>query len=170
MRTLFLVLAIIFTLGLIGTLTANIVISYQFDIGCGDYLKLAANAPTIERSTEFLGNALNYIEKENKTKGNSAFLIKTPASDVGIWYGQIKNAYETIHTLVIESQKNPDSVTQLTKDNALMKIREVILDDGVITGPGNLDTFPNHFLFLWLYLISIILAILFWILFFAFLE
>jgi len=63
---------------------------YDVKAGCVDYLKLAGDAPNVQKADEFLGKALEYMERNNLTSGNSAFIFHTPSADVGIWYGQIK--------------------------------------------------------------------------------
>lgn len=123
---------------------------YDFSRNCEDYLKLAGDAPTLERADEFLGKAVGFVEQKGLTGGNSAYIFRTPKNDVGIWYGQLKAAKETTGTLLKKIGENPTSVTQLERDNALMKIREVVLDDsqgGVsVTAPEHIMWFPNQWL------------------------
>jgi len=100
---------------------------------------------------------------EDLTSGNSAFIFHTPRNDVGIWYEQINGAKETASRLLEKIKEDPESVSQLEKDNALMKIREVVLDLGEsgtkITTPKNISWFPNQWLMLILWIVSPILLV-----------
>lgn len=123
-----------------------IMLWYDVKVGCTDYLKLAGDAPSVQRANEFLGKALSYMESHNLTSGNSAILFPTPTSDVGIWYSQTKGAKETLDAL-LEREKS-GSVSQLERDNALMKIREVVLDSGKegteVTHPPQINWYPHQ--------------------------
>lgn len=132
---------------------------YSLKVGCTDYLKLSADAPNIQKADDFLDKALEYLERKNLTKGNSAYLFHAPSNDVGIWYEQIKGAKETTKDIL----ERDSSVSQLEKDNSLMKVREVILDEGSdgtqVTMPVHLDTFPYQWLFLLWWIFTIIILI-----------
>jgi hypothetical protein len=95
--------SIVLTLGivlLIGLILFAGIRWYQFKLNCKDYLKLAGDAPTIQKADEFLGRAISYLEDHNLIRGNSAILFRTPSCDVGIWYGQIKGAKETLTRII----------------------------------------------------------------------
>ncbi|MDP2930544.1 MAG: hypothetical protein Q8N56_02990 [bacterium] len=115
---------------------------WQFNKNCGDYLKLAGDAPTVERADGFLEKAIAYIEKTNMVSGNSSIIFKKPTNDVGIWYAQIKAAKETTEKIIVRGE----GVSQLERDNALMKIRETVLDQGergtMVTTPDWISLFP----------------------------
>ena len=135
-------------------IVAVILLAYNFDASCESYIKLAGDAPNVERADEFLGKALSYIEENGLTWGNSALIFSTPQSDIGIWYGQIKGAKETTAS-ILSRIKEGEMVSQLEKDNALMKIREVVLDetsDGTsVTTPDWITWFPRQWaMVIWL--------------------
>jgi len=115
---------------------------WQFNKNCGDYLKLTGDAPTVERADGFLEKAIAYIEKTNRVSGNSSIIFKKPTNDVGIWYAQIKAAKETTEKIITRGE----GVSQLERDNALMKIRETVLDQGekgtMVTTPDWISLFP----------------------------
>ena len=139
---------------------------YNFKSNCDDYLKLAGDAPSIEKADKFLGRALNYMESNDYTSGNSAIIFKTPDCDIGIWYEQIKGAKATTEA-ILQRIEMGENVTQLEKDNALMKIREVLLDnssDGTkVTTPDWISMYPLQLVMaLWL-LGTIALFIWFWL-------
>lgn len=141
---------------------------YTFKANCGDYLKLAGDAPTVARADEFLWKAIQYIEQSGRTSGNSAYIFQTPRSDLAVWYQQILGARETTTRLLMKAGRDPSSVNQLERDNALMKIREVVLDaskEGVeVTTPPHIIWFPYQWLMLILWIISIIAMVIGWIL------
>lgn len=149
----------------------HIVMEYNFDNTVGDYLKLAGDAPSVERANEFLTNAIDGIERRGITKGNSAYIFKTPDADVGIWYSQITGAKETLTSILNRVKADSSSVTQLERDNALMKIREVLLDQSqsgtTVTLPPHIAIYPQHWTMFIFYVIFAILAIVCWIAFAA---
>lgn len=131
---------------------------YDFTSNCEDYLKLSGDAPTLEKAHGFLNQALDYIEKEDLTSGHTAFFFDKPDNDLEIWYTQIKGAAETTGTLLEKIESDPESVSQLVRDNALMKIREVVLDDAsgstTVTVPCHITWFPSQILILIWWIIS----------------
>jgi len=136
---------------------------YNFNNNCGDYLKLAGDAPSIEKAHHFLSKAVDHIERSHLTSGNSAYIFRTPENDVGIWYEQILGAKKTAESILERDQKSPNSLSQLERDNALMKIREVLLDDSkegtTVTLPKNINWFPIQWLMLIWWIISSIFFI-----------
>lgn len=140
------ILAVVGTVSVILVSILSVVFWYNFTNNCEDYLKLSGDAPTVERADKFLGQAISYIEKKSLTTGNSAYIFSTPQNDLSIWYDQLKGAKETTHDLLEKAKNDPTSVTQLERDNALMKIREVVLDNSSsgtsVTLPTNITWFP----------------------------
>lgn len=145
---------------------------YEFDKGCGDYLKLAGDAPNIEQANKFLGQALTYIEKNHLNKGNSAWIRKTPSSDLSIWRNKIRGAKITVGVILTkeagmkataapEASLTAPSIGQLEKDNALMKVREVLLDEGksgtVVTLPAHISLYPYQYIFLFWWIVTAVL-------------
>lgn len=159
--------AIIFTILLIITGVFHFSRSYTFNRDIGDWLKLAADAPSVERADEFLGHAISEIDDRDLTDGNSAYIFDQPSTDIGIWYSQIQGAKQTTASILERVQNDSLSVTQLERDNALMKIREVLLDQGEsgtdVTLPKNITIFPFQWLFLISYLVTLIIAAACWI-------
>ncbi len=147
MKALGIFLTVVGVILLVALIVFAIVRFYGVKIGCEDYLKLAGDAPTIQRAYDFLDKAVGYIERHGLTSGNSAIIIQRPGSDIGIWYNQVKGAKETLTIMIAKG----DAASQLEKDNALMKIREVVLDEGkkgmTVTMPPNITLFPLQLLF-----------------------
>lgn len=118
-----------------------IVAGISFDINCGDYLKRAADANTVELAVKELETALNYIETNNLTDGYTSVIYKSPDEDLGFWYTNIKSAYEELKSI-------PDNATMMEKSNALMKLRETLLDNGEkgehLTIPPGIAVYPNN--------------------------
>ena len=118
-----------------------IVAGISFDINCGDYLTRAADANTVELAVQELETALNYIEANNLTDGYTSVIYKSPDEDLGFWYTNIKSAYEELKSI-------PDNATMMEKSNALMKLRETLLDNGEkgehLTIPPGIAVYPNN--------------------------
>lgn len=152
MKNTLLILAIICTLvAILSSIVAGVK-SVKFTNGCIAYLKLAGDAPTVERAEMFLKKVVAYIDDNNLNEGNSSIIIIRPTNDLEIWAGQMKAAYKIVSCL-----SNKENVDQLTKDNALMKIREV-----VNSHPDNVPFFPNQVLIVFLLWGSWLLTAFFW--------
>lgn len=155
---IWLTLAIIFTTIFLAWGTVRAVRSIQFDMQCKSYLKLAADANSVELAKENLEKAINYAEKNNLTEGIIGIIFKDPINDVGFWYNNMKACYAELDNL-------PDDATSLEKTNVLMKLRESLVDVGestVVTLPTGISVYPYNVLFcIWGWL-SLILACVFW--------
>lgn len=143
-------------------------LAYDFSRSCGDYLKLAGDAPNVEKADEFLGQALEYIEENNLTSGDSAILfVKQPTNNLKIWYGQIKGAKATTESILKRKAASADSVTQLEQDNALMKIREVVLDSSSsgtsVTTPAWISLYPNQRAMAAWWILSVVFLFIGWV-------
>lgn len=160
-------MAVLFTMLLIITIMWHVNIWYSFNHDISNWLKLAGDAPTVERANEFLTMATKNIVHKGLTSGNSAFIFRNPDADLGIWYSQVTGARATLQSIINRSASDPESVSQLERDNALMKIREVLLDEGEngtkVTTPPNMSLYPFQWLFFFLYPFSGIGAIIFWV-------
>jgi len=151
-RAFFLALTVV---ALVAMGVGGCVKAVQFQGQCEDYLKLAGDAPTVDKAVGYLRPALDYLERNDMTRGNCAFFFRNPSSDMGLWYGNIKGAYDEAQALLERQAKNPTSVTSVDRSNLLIKIREVVIDNGseghtVVTSPGNAWLYP----FQWLWVIG----------------
>jgi len=157
-------IAIAFTLFFLGLSVYHCILDYTFDRDIGDWLKLAAEAPSIERADEFLNNALLKIEERGLTSGHSAFAFFRPSNDVAIWYSQIQGAKQTTSTIIRRFKIDSLTVTQSEQGIALMKIREVLVDESShVIKPTKIVIFPYQWLFLVLYVLFFVLGGVFWI-------
>ena len=133
-----------------------IVSGISFNINCGDYLKRAADANTVELAVKELETALNYIEENDLTDGYTSVIYKSPDEDLGFWYTNIKSAYEELKSI-------PDNATMMEKSNALMKLRETLLDNGekgeTLTIPSGISVYPNNALMMILTFIACVCLI-----------
>jgi hypothetical protein len=57
----------------------GVVQAYLFDLRCGDYLKLAADASSVKMADDFLAKSIDYLNRTGKISGNSA-IISSPLS------------------------------------------------------------------------------------------
>ena len=119
---------------------------YQFDKKCKQYIKLVADASSIELATEYLEKAIVYCENNDLTEGYTAVFFKQPKNDIGIWYRNLKVAFEELKNLPVDS-------TPLEQSNLLMRIRESLIDEGNnarVTVPSGIHLYPNNVVFfLW---------------------
>jgi hypothetical protein len=113
----------------------------QFDRNCGGYLKRAADANVVNMAKVELDRALVYIEFKGLTNGYTSVFYRTPDEDLGFWYQNIKSALAELNTL-------GDDTSTLEKSNALIKLRETLLDHSggaySLTVPAGISIFPNN--------------------------
>lgn len=155
---IWLVLAIIFTMILFAWGAVRTVRSIQFDMQCKSYLKLAADANSVELAKDNLEKAIKYAEKNNLTEGIIGIIFKDPINDVGFWYNNMKACYAELENL-------PDDATSLEKTNVLMKLRESLVDTGEstsVTLPKGISVYPHNVLFCIWGWFSLILSGFFW--------
>lgn len=129
--------------------------SIVFDIHCGDRLKRAADANTVELAIEEMAAALSYAEQKNLTEGYTSVLYQTPDEDVGFWYRNLSSS-------LAELKKINDTTTQLERTNVLMKLRETILDkkeSESVTLPAGISKFPHNVACMWQGIIGTILLV-----------
>ena len=112
-----------------------------FNQNCGGYLKRAADANVINMAKVELNRALVYIEAKGLTNGYTSVFFRTPDEDLEFWYQNIKSALTELNTL-------GEDTSTLEKSNALIKLRETLLDhrDGAdsLTVPAGISIFPNN--------------------------
>ena len=154
MKAVWIVLCIICIIIPIIVYGSGIVKCIQFDVNCIDYLKLAADANSTELAEKHLTTAITFLEKNYLTSGHTGIIIKSPQNDIGIWYENLKSAQTNLHFL-----NEKEELTDLEESNALMKLRETLLDEESITRPQHLPFYPAHVSWVW----SMALIWLLWI-------
>lgn len=131
----------------------------RFDSACGDYLRLAANANSIDLAERYLSEALEYIEEHDLTHGYTKTITYYPKNDIGIWYDNIKTAHEQL----VEMQGK--DYTELEQSNMLMKLRESLTDDDSLCCPQGIALGDSFTVIFWLnvllWLPCFIIAIIF---------
>lgn len=136
--------------------TVSIVKSVQFDRNCLAYLTLAADANSVDIAEKHLTSALEYLEANGLTEGKTHILISSPTKDIGVWYENLKSAQGQLREL-----KEKEELTEMEESNALMKLRETLLNsEGSVTHPENISLYPNHISLFWLDLLSWLVWIL----------
>lgn len=124
------------------------------DANCIDFFELAANANSVELAERYLTLGIEYLENHNLTSGFTKIAIYKPTNDIGIWYENLKSAQAQLQEL-----KQKEDLTELEESNALMKLRETLLNSGrVVTHPQYISFHPNSTFWAW----SLILAWIFW--------
>lgn len=112
--------------------------SIVFDYQCKEYLSLAANANSIELARTNLDKAIQYIEQNQLTSGNTAFFIKGPSTDLTSWYANLKACQKEVWIMDVKKG------TVLEETNLLMKLRESLMSEGLIIIPENIALHPNQ--------------------------
>lgn len=144
MKALFIVLCIICIIAPLVLYTCAIVKTVQMDANCISYLELATDANSVHLAEKHLTTAINYLEENNLTSGSTKIFINNPKNNIGLWYENLKSAQEQLQEL-----KTKEDLTELEESNALMKLRETLLDDTSVTHPSMISFVPNHVAWFW---------------------
>ena len=137
----------IFVLSLIvaiGLLTYGGLQSIHFKRECSGHLKRAADANTIELAEQELRIAVDYIESNGLSSGNTSVMYSMPECELDFWYENLKAA-------LIELESTPADADRLTVSNQLIKLRETIVDQhekgARVTVPPNAHVFPDQVIY-----------------------
>ncbi|MBO5828833.1 MAG: hypothetical protein J6R59_10350 [Paludibacteraceae bacterium] len=122
-----------------------IVKSIQMDADCISYFEMAADANSVELAEKHLTSGIEYLETNNLTKGNTKILVYKPTKDISLWYDNLKSAQTQLQELNAKEE-----LTELEESNALMKLRETLLDsEGSVTHPPMISFYPTHCFWFW---------------------
>ena len=138
------------------------VANIRFTTECGGHLKRAADANTVELAHKELSQALNYIRQHEMTEGSTGVIFSFPKNDVGFWYTNLNDSFSELDRVIKSSpQGKIDQLGEVARSNALIKLRETLLDHGangeeIITTPSGIHIFPHNVS----YVSSVIIAIL----------
>ena len=128
------------------------------DANCISYFKMASDANSVELAAKHISSGIKYLEDNDLTEGSTHIFIYNPRNDLGLWYENLKSAQVQLQEL-----NTKEDLTELEESNALMKLRETLLDSsGGVTHPDMITFYPNQFswsLWLWLSWILYIVAI-----------
>ena len=112
----------------------------RMDANCISYFEMAADANSVDLAEKHLSLGIKYLEENNLTTGNTKIFIYNPTNDIGLWYENLKSAQTQLQEL-----KTQESLTELEESNALMKLRETLLNSGgAVTHPEMITFYPNH--------------------------
>ena len=122
-----------------------IVKTIQMDANCISYFEMAADANSVELAEKHLTSGIKYLEENNLTDGNTKVLIYKPTKDLGLWYENLKSAQSQLQELIAKEE-----LTELEESNALMKLRETLLNsEGSVTHPSMISFYPSHVGWFW---------------------
>lgn len=143
-KALLIALCVIFAIIPIVVYTAAIVKTIQMDANCISYFELAADANSVEIAEKHLTTGIEYLEANDMTSGTTKIFVNNPKYDIGLWYENLKSAQAQLQEL-----KTRDDLTDLEESNALMKLRETLLDESEVTHPLMISFYPNHISWFW---------------------
>lgn len=145
MKKFFVLLCIICTIVPLIVYGAAIVKVIQIDANCISYFEMAADANSVELAEKHLSSGIKYLEENNLTEGSTKIFIYRPTTDLGLWYENLKSAQAQLQEL-----SSKEELTELEESNALMKLRETLLNsDGLVTYPSMIAFYPNHISWFW---------------------
>jgi hypothetical protein len=127
-----------------------------YDKHAGGHFGRAAAANTIEIAQEELATGIAYIEAHGMTSGYTSIFYETPDENVGFYYKNLIASQAELRSL-------SSSTSTLEKSNALLKLRETLLqEDGRLDEPSGISLFPNNALYAlwgWLSFIFLVAAV-----------
>lgn len=136
------IICIIVPLVIYGVAIARMI---QMDANCISYFEMAADANSVELAEKHLTSGIKYLEENNLTNGNTKVVIYKPTNDLGLWYENLKSAQ-----IQLQELSSKEELTELEESNALMKLRETLLDsEGSVTHPSMISYYPNHAVWFW---------------------
>ena len=110
---------------------------------CIGYLKMAADANSVELAEKHLSKGIEYLEKNNLKYGSTGIFFHTPGNNIEFWYENLKSAQIQLQEF--------EGDNELEESNVLMKLRETLLDEaGNVTHPNMISYYPNHVFWFWL--------------------
>lgn len=98
------------------------------------HLKRAADSNRVETAIRELDAGLAAMEARGFTSGNTSIMFDTPDNDMGFWHKNLVDARDAL-------KATPANASELEKSNALIKLRETILDH---TSDGDEVTRPSY--------------------------
>ena len=117
----------------------------NMNANCIDYFEMAADANSVELAEKHLSTGIKYLEENDLTEGNTKVFVYKPTNDFGLWYENLKSAQTQLQEL-----SNREDLTELEESNALMKLRETLLNsEGSVTHPDMISFYPNHVGWFW---------------------
>ena len=145
MKSIFVILCIICVIVPIAVYGVGIVNAVQMDANCISYFKMASDANSVELAKKHLSSGIKYLEENNLTNGSTKIFINNPRNDIGLWYENLKSAQTQLQEL-----KDREGLTDLEESNALMKLRETLLNsEGSVTHPSMISFYPSHVGWFW---------------------
>lgn len=113
--------------------------------GIESNLKRAAQAENVEEFISSLGLAIENIEREGLVEGNSGLLVKDSSSDIGIWYGHIKEVRQAIKDIVDENSTlaipiGPERLLTI----AVNTLRFIGIEEEKVAIPLLISLYPNQ--------------------------
>lgn len=122
-----------------------IIKTIQMNANCISYFTLAADANSVELAEKHLTTGIEYLETNNITSGSTKILINNPKNNIGIWYENLKSAQ-----VQLQEMNKREDLTELEESNALMKLRETLLNsEGNVTHPSMISFYPSHISWFW---------------------
>jgi len=113
----------------------------DFGIDVTGHLKRAADANTVPLAISELSVALQNLHERGIRDGYTSVLYRTPDEDVGFWTANLNGSLAELRSL-------PATTSTLEKSNALIKLRETLLDHGAqgveVTAPSGISLFPAN--------------------------
>ena len=145
MKQILVILCVICIIVPIFVYASAIIKTIQMDVNCISYFEMAADANSVKLAEKHLTSGIKYLEENDLTEGHTGIIFRRPTDDLGLWYENLKSAQEQL----IELNQRED-LTELEESNALMKLRETLLDSqGGVTHPDMISFYPNHIIWFW---------------------
>jgi len=141
-----------------------------FSIDCGQHMKRAAHANSVEMAQKEMVYVVKYCEDHRLTEGTVSIILHQPKNDVGFWYNNMKACLAELDTIINSKDTSTTEASRLSKwnsctakTNALMKLRETLVAHGEkgdrTVCPNGITIYPNNVIYCIWGIIGLILLI-----------
>lgn len=131
----------------------------KFEVACSRYIERATRTNNVEKAIDNLDIALEFIEENGYTKGNTSIFIEDPDNDIQYWYENVLGTRNELEQVVASSAEE--------QSNVLMKAKETLTyadDNGSARIPFGIEFYPNLlYWFIAEILFVVLCALFFWL-------
>jgi hypothetical protein len=134
----------------------------QFEANVSERIVRGVRSNSPETAREELGKAISWLEEKKMVEGNSAVTWQTPASDIGFWFKNLKDAHAKLGgspSKEISLEASQAHMSLVESSIVMERIQASLLDkDGSVKIPMFVSFYPNQKSIFWSFLIGTIMG------------
>ena len=113
---------------------------YQLETKFFSHLQKAVTTNDVKIASNELNAAINYLECNKLTKGNTGIFKKEEANDIGAWYSKLKEAQAKLEEL-----SNSTYISAIETNEALTNLKEMFATSNGM--PNNIERQPIKYIY-----------------------